>query len=154
MLKHSLPVVAIVAVATGFLFAKPNDPFCHVGDIVTVELTGEIAKQYAKMDRVARDGDNIEIGAEIEQLLPDGQIRFTHVKEIKSDRSCVRIIMTGTFDDSQITTDTRSESKSVSLSPGGMRVKTNGKTKKLRIHLNDFRNVKIQSWQLLREVGE
>lgn len=96
MLASVAAFVALAIVANGTMTAE-EVARVDVGSIVILEMTGELAAEYAKHTDSIKDGkipDGLQIStsATIAQRLEDGRIRFEHTSHVVREGKTPRLV--------------------------------------------------------------
>jgi hypothetical protein len=154
-------LVALASIANGSLFAQQHAP-CKVGDSVVIEMTGDLAVEYAK--RVGSFKENtsglqISTTAIVAQRHNDGRFRIEHTSHIIRDGRSARLVtLTATVDSTRFVTDVTPVGTAVYSSPadqlnGIKPVLTTRETSALRLQLSDLKGLKLCTWTLAEEIG-
>jgi hypothetical protein len=137
----------------------------QVGDQVFVNLTGEIAKAYARRmgTRVpdnAGAGLQISTSASVAQKLEDGRYRIEHSSRIQIANRPPRLItFTATVESAQINSDVVPKNTPVYASPAdpaaGIKPSlTASDQTTYRIELSDPNTAKLETWELKADVAD
>src|SRR3954467_6451220 len=97
MTTRSFFAIAIVLLSNCVAFAELRDATIVEGNQIEVNMTGDLAKEYAKATGVERDikridGLTISTIATVEQRLPDGRIRIEHSSQVKQAGKPARLV--------------------------------------------------------------
>ena len=156
--------LVVTVVGNGPLFAKEGSS-ANVGDHLFVQMTGELAKEYAQCSGVlqkneAPAGLDVQTTATVAQTLANGRIRIEHWAPIKRDGKQDRLLtLTAIVDRTNITTDVTPKGTHVYASPaahkdGAKPSLTAEDANVLRLQLSDLKGVKLRTWTLASEIGE
>ncbi|MGD9636099.1 MAG: hypothetical protein AB7G28_17760 [Pirellulales bacterium] len=159
---------ALIILAVGTLLlvgptqAQSADALPAVGDHLFIDLTGKLAQEYVKRMDVPSGplpGLSISTTATIEQRLTDGKYRISHHTRANSAGRPRLITLTAVVDPSQITTAITPANTLVYASPavqqaGGTPALTKSDQNSFRVELSSLKGVKLQTWELVEEVGE
>ena len=159
----NLRLLAALALCLGIgngLFAQQNDASAKVGDQLAIQMTGDLAKEYAKRvgslrGNEAPGGLEIETSATIAQHLNDGRIRIEHTSHVNRDGGTTRLVtLTATVDPAKITTGLTPKGTPVRVSPNAEPKPTTKVAKTLRLKLTDLKGLKLRTWTLSEEIGD
>ena len=164
MLASVAAFVALAIVANGTMTAE-EVARVDVGSIVILEMTGELAAEYAKHTDSIKDGkipDGLQIStsATIAQRLEDGRIRFEHTSHVVREGKTPRLVtLVATVDTAKLTLQTTPKGRPVYASPddqkNGVEPKLTTKdTTTTRIHLSELKGVKLRIWTLEQSIGD
>jgi hypothetical protein len=159
MLRALAALTLVVVIGNGLL-AQQNDATAKVGDHLFIQMTGDLAKEYAQRSGSLRinevpDGLQIETSATIAQKLNDGRIRIEHTSHLNREGGTTRLVtLTATVDPTNITTDVTPKGTPVFASPGAKGKRTTEDTKTLRLKLSDLKGLKLRTWTLSEEIGD
>ncbi len=133
-----------------------------VGDHLVVEMSEELARAYA--DRVGLSkktppGMSISTTDTVEQRLANGTYRIGHQMPVKSSGMPRLLTLTAVVDPAQISAETIAANTPVYASPaahqaGGPSMTTKFDQANFRLKLSDLKDVKLQTWELVDEIGQ
>jgi hypothetical protein len=145
-----------------------------VGDNVPLQMTGELAKKYARRMGTTREanavnGIQVETTVTIAQKLDDGRFRVEHMLTILRDGEKDRLLtLTGTVDSSNFTTDLvinptviKRPVVTFSKAPTGAVIARNLdintahlETRNIvRLKLSGLKGLELRTWSISDEVG-
>lgn len=160
MVIRILAALALVLAIGNGLFAQQNHSTAKVGDHLTIQMTGDLAKEYAQRTGSLRgngapDGLQIETSATIAQQLNDGRIRIEHTSHLNREGGTTRLVtLTATVDPTRITTAVTPKGTPVYAFPGAEPKLTSEVTKTLRLKLSNLHGLKLRTWTLSEEIGD
>jgi hypothetical protein len=165
MFARVIAIAVLLLFPTASLFAEDKHPTARVGEPVVVDMTGDLAREYATRTGMPKQ-ENLDLGrvsislmATIAQYRPDGKYRVEYSLPVAKDKKPARMLtLTSIVDPKQFKTDIAPKNTPVYSSPADIK---NGKQpylteteeKLLRVELSDLRNTKLQTWALVDEVG-
>ncbi len=165
MIVRNLIVLAAVIVFSNGLLAQQHDTPIKTGDHIFIRMTGELAKEYARLtDSPRNDGEtsgySIETSATIVQNLDDGRIRIERSVPLKRAGKPDRYLtLTATVDKEKLKTDVTPKGAASYASPaeyknGAQPKLTTEDSKSLRLELSELKGLKLRTWTLAEEIGE
>jgi hypothetical protein len=132
-----------------------------VGDTVFIGMRGEAARAYfAAISRPEpRGGDGtVEMPATIKARDSDGKYRIENETPLQTADKPRMVTVTAIVSPADITADVTPKGTLVAADPvsyqNGNRVRTIADARNLRIELTDLHNVKLRTWELVKEVGK
>jgi hypothetical protein len=129
-----------------------------VGGVVAIEITGDLAKEYARrsaMGAARTDGIQIQMTGTIAQKLADGRLRIEHTSPVNRDGQPSRLLtLSATVDPTAITTRVIPQGTPIAANPGARAIVSVEETRSFVVKLPDLKNVKLRTWTLSEEIGE
>ncbi len=165
MLLRTMIAVAILAGAPICLDAQEPKTSFKVGDQLTIRMTGELAKEYAKRNGFRTTNDQqqnilIETPATISQKLGDRHFMIEHSSPIELDKKPQRLLtLTVIVDATRFVTNVIPKNTPVYDSPADHQ---KGVTPNLLqyeqrtnlLELSDLKGIKLRTWELMDEIGD
>jgi hypothetical protein len=161
-----MTIRSFAPLALGLLFncaalAQLRETTIMEGDQIAVNMTGDLAREYAKATGIKRDmkridGLTIETMATVEQRLANGRIRIEHSSQVNQDGKAARLVtLTAIVSRSKVTNEVTPKGTKVYASPGSKDGKvTTEQTEMLRTSLSDLKGLKLRTWTLASEIGQ
>ncbi len=158
-------ILGFLAVAGNALSAQENSSNVNVGDHLVIQMTGDLAKEYARRTDLLRQNESptglqISTTAIVAQELDDGRFRIEHSSHITRDGNPARLVtLTAIVDSTKIATHVTPANTPVYRSPadhkkGVKPTLTRKESKTLRLKLSDLKGLKLRSWTLAEEIGD
>ena len=141
------------------LLAQEADSVAKVGDMVTIKVTGDLAKDVAK--RISRlpegrplDGLKIQMAAHVRDVSPDGTLYIEYLQMMRDEKPVRLITLAGKVDPRKITTDITPKGTQVYNLPEGEPTFTTEDYLNRRLELTELKGFKLRTWTLAEELGE
>ncbi|TWT78640.1 hypothetical protein CA13_00360 [Planctomycetes bacterium CA13] len=160
MLKLLAPLLSFVTLLSGTVFAGEPHPPLKVGDLVHLDLIGDAARTYARVNRLSLDNAAspipvLSMYTIVRSVEDDSTISIEHQRESVIDGKRYLCTMTGTFPANAI-----HHEPVLDLSPSATPTDSFDNTTKvlghnLRLRITDFSvfpKLKLQRWQLVEEL--
>lgn len=159
MVLRMLSALTVVLLIGSGLIAQQHDTATNIGEILSIKMTGDLAKEYARLTGSLRGdeawGLQVDTTAMIAQKLNDGRIRIEHSSHVIRQGKTARLVtLTATVDTKDITADILPTGTPISASPGAVSEPSSKETKTLRLTLSNLKGLKLRSWSLSEEIGE
>jgi hypothetical protein len=164
MLVRTIATLAVLALLGNSLTAQEHTTSLCVGDHLVIEMTGDVAKEYARRcgdaSSASLEGLHISTTATIAQKLDDGRIRIEHFSNIKREGNQARLVtLTGTVESAKITIDVTPKGTPVYASPIDQKnhkkpTLTTQDTQTPRLQLSNLKGLKLRTWTLAEETGD
>jgi len=137
----------------------------NVGDLLFIQMTGDLAKEYARCTRSLKwnespAGLQISTSATVAQKRDDGRFRIEHSSHIKRDGNLARLVtLTAIVDSTKIASEVTPKNTPVYHSPadhqkGVKPTLTQKDQRTLRLELSELKGVKLRTWALAEEIGD
>ncbi len=149
----TIGLCALLLVAVNCSAAPPA-----VGQSVTLEITGDLAKRYHALQtrQPSPPGVQISASAQVVQKLSSGRFRVEHALTLKSKNGEPRLItLSAIVDQGAFTRRVVPRGAAVSNSPSDPApVKSAKPIEYVSLNLSDPQGVTLRSWKLEKEVGK
>jgi hypothetical protein len=164
MLAKITGAFAIILMAGG-LVARGDDAVISVGDQIALEMTGDLAEQYArrtgslKPDQQVPSGLSIVTSATVCQQLKNGQYRIEHSTSfIDRAKKPGLVTLTSTVDAKQLKQHVKRRGPvyaSPADSQNGPKLgQIESESRILRLELSELKGLKLRTWSLTEEIGD
>jgi hypothetical protein len=166
MLVRSMTVLAFVVLLMqgSWLCAKQSGPDLNAGDVLLLDLRGNLAREYARRSSsphsANQGGLQISTSATVVQKLNDGRLRIEHSTPVWRGNKADRLLtLTATIDPKDLRADVTPTNTPTYASPaehkkGAKPALTTKKTTSFCLPLSELKKVKLRTWTLTEEVGD
>jgi hypothetical protein len=165
MLSRAFAVAGAVAVLGTMVLATPDKPVVKVGDMIEVQLTGDLAQQFAERTVPPEagklpEGLQVQFLGVVEQTFSDGRFRIEHSSQITREGKLHRLVtLTAVVDANQCATRVTPAGTATFSSPEDANREaqpalTTEASEMLTLQLSDLKGVKLRTWTLAEELGE
>ena len=166
MFRQCITVSAFVIflVQGNLLDAKEVSPDLNAGDVLLLDLRGNLAREYARRssspDSANQGGLQISTSATVVQKLNDGRLRIEHSTPVWRGNKADRLLtLTATIDPKDlraevIPTNTPTYASPAEHKKGAKPALTTKETTSFCLPLSELKEVKLRTWTLAEEVGE
>jgi hypothetical protein len=157
-MKMRIGTVLLALMPTSLL-AQQADSVAKIGDMVIIEVTGDLAKDVAK--RLSKlpegrplDGLKIQMAAHVRNVSPDGTLYVEYLQMMRDEKPVRLMTLAGNVDPRKITTDITPKGTQVFDKPEGEPKFTTEDYLNRRLALTDLKGFKLRTWTLAEELGE
>jgi hypothetical protein len=149
----------LVALTSTSLIAQQPDSVAKVGDIVTITVTGDLARDVAKRisalpeDRPL-DGLEVQLAAVVRDVSLDGTLYIEYWQMMRDEKPIRLMTLAGKVNPQKLTTDITPKGSKIYSSPEAEPTFTTEDCLNRRLKLADLKGFKLLTWTLAEELGE
>lgn len=138
------------------LQAHDRSPTAEVGDLVAIELTGDLASEYARRIGFRREEDpplslQTKITARIAQRLRNGRFRIEHVASVTAGGGKIQLVtLTVIVNREELATTIRGNRSAIFTSV----TDEYRSTRSHALKLCDFKGLRLRTWNLAEEIDD
>lgn len=158
MRSRFIAAFLIAILYTSPLFGEQGDQEVKVGDLVSVEMSGDLVQEYVRCccgKPKAEEGLTMSFLAHVVQILDNKHVRIEDSMPMKNEDGKERLMtFSVTCDSKRIASRQVPKGTAVYDSPDQKRVALTTKVSNTQeLKLTDLKGVKIRVWTLTKEVG-
>jgi hypothetical protein len=161
MVAKTAAVLAIAAAFAGTLVAVEDKASVKVGDLIVLEMTGELAVEYSRRVGTLNPGEDAPSGlsittmATVDQQLENGQLRIEHSRRcVDRDNKPRLVTLTAIVDATQITEYVIPRGPAQRSPSDPQQTQIDEDKRGVRVELSDLKRLKLRTWSLTEEIGD